>query len=66
MAKNRNNLAPGKTITGARIHRDVNGRPENFHMGPKYVVLSTSRPNATYYGRPLPSGETHAVSLCLK
>ena len=37
--------------------RDVKGRPENFHTGLKKVVLSTSRPNATYYRRTLPSGK---------
>ena len=31
-------------------------RPENLHMGRNKVVLSTSRPNKTYFGRPLPSG----------
>ena len=31
-------------------------RPENFHIDMKYVVVSKSRPNSTYYGRSLPSG----------
>ena len=35
--------------------RDAKGRPENVHTGSKKVVLSTSRPNSTYYGRPLPN-----------
>ena len=30
--------------------------PGQIHMGPKYVVLSKSRPNATYYWLHLPSG----------
>ena len=36
--------------------RNIKERPENFHTGPKLVILSTSRPSATQYGRPLPSG----------
>ena len=43
--------------------RDVKGRPENLQMGSNYVVLSTSRPNKTYYGRPLPSGYGQVLTV---
>ena len=42
-------------------------RPKNFHLGKTYIVFSTSRRNATYYGRHLPNVTSNPnVKLSLK